>query len=144
MKTTARHIRIFFSIAVALLCFVVCRADVTAVAPTTEPLVEVPAAIPEECAVTDAALIEKEDDMLRAVHEMGCWGMPSTSITLQGAAGRVLSVGKTLQRISRVYGALCASEPRHAHEQDGALRHALLTKRFHAGYYIYYRCQMRC
>lgn len=141
---TARHIRIFFSIAVALLCFVVCRADVTAVAPTTEPLVEVTAAIPEECAVTDAALIEKEDDMLRAAHEMGSWAIPSTSVTLQGAAGRMLSVGKTLQRISRVYNAINVDESRHANEQDRALRHALLTKRFHTGYYIYYRCQMRC
>ena len=144
MRTTTRHLRIFFSMAVALLCFVVCRNVVAEIVTTAKPVTGMTCAMPEDCNTPCATVCEKDNDMLRATHEMGCWAIPSTSVTLQGAAGRMLSVGKTLQRISRVYNAINVDESRHANEQDGALCHALLTKRFHTGYYIYYRCQMRC
>ena len=144
MGTTTRHLRIFFSMAVALLCFVMCRNVVAEIVTTAKPVTGMTCAMPEDCNTPCATVCEKDNDMLRATHEMGCWAIPSTSVTLQGAAGRMLSVGKTLQRISRVYNVLYVDESRHANEQDGALCHALLTKRFHTGYYIYYRCQMRC
>ena len=82
--------------------------------------------------------------MLHALREMGQWGMPSVSVTLQGAAGRLLTYSKTLQRINRVYGMLFAGELACGNEQSEALCQTLSAKRFHSGYYIYYRCQMRC
>ncbi len=82
--------------------------------------------------------------MLHAVREMGQWGIPSASITMQGAAGRVLTLSEALQRINRLLGALFTNELSCSNGLTEALRHTLLTKRFHSGYYIYYRCQMRC
>ena len=91
-----------------------------------------------------AALIEKEDDMLRAAREMGQWAMPSASVTLQGTAGRVVSLHTAWQRVVRMLGALLTGEASCSNGLTEALHHTLSTKRFHAGYYIYYRCQMRC
>ena len=99
------------------------------------------------CEVSDdacASLIEKEDDMLHAAREMGQWAMPSASITLQGTAGRVVTLHTALQRVMRMLGALLTSEASCSNGLTEALYHTLSTKRFHAGYYIYYRCQMRC
>ena len=91
-----------------------------------------------------ASLIEKEDDMLRAAREMGQWAMPSASVTLQGTAGRVVSLHTAWQRVVRMLGALLTGEASCCNGLTEALHHTLSTKRFHAGYYIYYRCQMRC
>ena len=91
-----------------------------------------------------ASLIEKEDDMLRAAREMGQWAMPSASVTLQGTAGRVVSLHTAWQRVVRMLGALLTGEASCSNGLTEALHHTLSTKRFHAGYYIYYRCQMRC
>ena len=98
----------------------------------------------EESEASCASLCEKEDDMLHAVLEMGQWGIPSASVTLQGTTGRVLTLSEALQRISRMLSALSPNEPSSSNGLTEALRHTLSTKRFHSGYYIYYRCQMRC
>ena len=91
-----------------------------------------------------ASLIEKEDDMLHAAREMGQWAMPSASVTLQGTAGRAISLHTALQRVIRMLGVLLTGEASCSNGLTEALHHTLSTKRFHAGYYIYYRCQMRC
>lgn len=91
-----------------------------------------------------ASLIEKEDDMLHATREMGQWAIPSASVTLQGTAGRVVTLHTALQRVVRMLGAILNSEASCSTGPTEALHHTLSTKRFHAGYYIYYRCQMRC
>ena len=125
--------------AAMLLCLVVCSADAVS-ADNTQ------VAIPS-CEVSGdacAALIEKENDMLHAAREMGQWAMPSASVTLQGTAGRVVSLHTAWQRATRMLGALLTSEASCSTGPTEALHHTLSTKRFHAGYYIYYRCQMRC
>ena len=125
--------------AAMLLCLVVCSADAVS-ADNTQ------VAIPS-CEVSGdacASLIEKEDDMLHAAREMGQWAMPSASVTLQGTAGRVVSLHTAWQRVTRMLGALLTSEASCSTGPTEALHHTLSTKRFHAGYYIYYRCQMRC
>ena len=91
-----------------------------------------------------ASLIEKEDDMLHATREMGQWAIPSASITLQGTAGRAISLHTAWQRATRMLAALLTGETPCSNGLTEALHHTLSTKRFHAGYYIYYRCQMRC
>lgn len=125
--------------AAMLLCLVVCSADAVS-ADSTQ------VAIPS-CEVSGdacASLIEKEDDMLHAAREMGQWAIPSASVTLQGTAGRVVSLHTALQRVTRMLSALLTSEASCSTGPTEALHHTLSTKRFHAGYYIYYRCQMRC
>ena len=125
--------------AAMLLCLVVCSADAVS-ADNTQ------VAIPS-CEVSGdacASLIEKEDDMLHAAREMGKWAMPSASVTLQGTAGRAISLHTAWQRATRMLAALLTGETPCSTGPTEALHHTLSTKRFHAGYYIYYRCQMRC
>ena len=139
MRSNTRHIRWIVGMAAMLLCLVVCSADAVS-ADNTQ------VAIPS-CEVSGdacASLIEKEDDMLHATREMGQWAIPSASVTLQGTAGRVVSLHTALQRVTRMLGALLTSEASCSTGPTEALHHTLSTKRFHAGYYIYYRCQMRC
>ena len=125
--------------AMALLCLVLGRADAHSADST-------PSDIPSYEMSDDAcaSLIEKEDDMLHAAREMGQWAMPSASVTLQGTAGRVVSLHTAWQRVVRMLGALLTGEASCCNGLTEALHHTLSTKRFHAGYYIYYRCQMRC
>ena len=139
MRSNTRHIRWIVGMAAMLLCLVVCSADAVSADNTK-------VAIPS-CEVSGdacASLIEKEDDMLRAAREMGQWAMPSASVTLQGTAGRVVSLHTAWQRVVRMLGTLLTGEASCCNGLTEALHHTLSTKRFHAGYYIYYRCQMRC
>ncbi len=144
MKDNARHLRWYLGMAVALLCLMACRAGVTIADGTSVQAAEVVGAVHDTSEASCASLSEKQDDMLHAVREMGQWGIPSASITMQGAAGRVLTLSEALQRINRLLGALFTNELSCSNGLTEALRHTLLTKRFHSGYYIYYRCQMRC
>ena len=125
--------------AMALLCMVLGRADAVSAdsTPSATPSYEVSG---DAC----ASLIEKEDDMLHAAREMGQWAMPSASVTLQGTAGRAISFHTAWQRVTRMLAALLTGETPCSTGLTEALHHTLSTKRFHAGYYIYYRCQMRC
>ena len=125
--------------AMALLCMVLGHVDAHSADHTPSATLS--------CEVSDdacASLIEKEDDMLLAAREMGQWAIPSASVTLQGTAGRMISLHTALQRVTRMLAALLTGETPCSTGPTEALRHTLSTKRFHAGYYIYYRCQMRC
>ena len=125
--------------AMVLLCMVLGRADAHSADSTPSATLS--------CEVSGdacASLIEKEDDMLLAAREMGKWAMPSASITLQGTAGRAISLHTAWQRVTRMLAALLTGETPCSTGLTEALHHTLSTKRFHAGYYIYYRCQMRC
>ena len=139
MRATTRHTRWILCMAMALLCLVVGRADAVFADHTPSATLS--------CEVSGdacASLIEKEDDMLHAAREMGQWAIPSASITLQGTAGRAISLYTAWQRVVRMLGALLTGETPCSTGLTEALHHTLSTKRFHAGYYIYYRCQMRC
>ena len=139
MRATTRHTRWILCMAMVLLCTMLGHVDAVSADHT-------PSAIPSYEVSNDAcaSLIEKEDDMLHAAREMGQWAMPSASVTLQGTAGRVVSPHTAWQRVVRMLGALLTGEASCYNGLTEALHHTLSTKRFHAGYYIYYRCQMRC
>ena len=125
--------------AMVLLCMVLGHVDAVS-ADNTQVVIPSCEVSGDAC----ASLIEKEDDMLHATREMGQWAIPSASVTLQGTAGRVVTLHTALQRVTRMLGALLTSEASCSTGPTEALHHTLSTKRFHAGYYIYYRCQMRC
>lgn len=141
MNVVSRHIRWFFCMAVALLCFVVCHVS-TVVAGSTPAENTIPT--DEGYETVCSSFSEKEDDMSHAIREMGQWGIPSASVTVQGTAGRMHTLSEVLQRINRLLGTLLVNEQACANGLADALHHALSTKRFNSGYYIYYRCQMRC
>ena len=144
MNVGVRHIRWYFVMVVALLCLVVSHNGVAAVDCAPEDAVEISASVLEESDDACASLSEKKDDMSRAAREMGQWGIPSASVTLQGTLGRTLMCNNVLQRMCRTMGTVLTCAPLYTDSVAEALRHALSTKRFYAGYYIYYRCQMRC
>ena len=144
MRATTRHTRWILGMAMALLCMVVCGADTAKVCSASEPTTENVAIMHDECEATCASLIEKESDQLNAAREMGMWAMPSQAFSLQGATGRVVSLHTAWQRVTRMLAALLTGEASCCNGLTEALHHTLSTKRFHAGYYIYYRCQMRC
>ena len=144
MRAMTRHIRWILCMATMLLCLVVCGVNVAATDKVSVPTTEVASTTYEECEVVCASLIEKESDQLDAAREMGMWAMPSQALSLQGATGRVVSLHTALQRVTRMLGALLTGETSCSNGLTEALHHILSTKRFHAGYYIYYRCQMRC
>ena len=139
MRAMTRHTRWILCMAMALLCMVLGHVDAVSVDHT--PSATLSYEVSDDAC---ASLIEKEDDMLRAAREMGQWAMPSASVTLQGTAGRVVSLHTAWQRVVRMLGALLTGETPCSTGLTEALHHTLSTKRFHAGYYIYYRCQMRC
>ena len=139
MRATTRHTRWILCMAMALLCLVLGRVD--AVSADHTPSATLSYEVSDDAC---ASLVEKEDDMLHAAREMGQWAMPSASVTLQGTAGRVVSLHTAWQRVVRMLGALLTGEASCCNGLTEALHHTLSTKRFHAGYYIYYRCQMRC
>ena len=144
MRSNTRHIRWFLGMATMLLCLVVCGVDAATTDKVSVPTTEVASTTYEECEVVCASLIEKESDQLDAAREMGMWAMPSQALSLQGATGRVVSLHTAWQRVVRMLGALLTGEASCCNGLTEALHHILSTKRFHAGYYIYYRCQMRC
>ena len=139
MRATTRHTRWILCMAMVLLCTMLGHVD--AVSADHTPSATLSYEVSDDAC---ASLIEKEDDMLRAAREMGQWAMPSASVTLQGTAGRVVSLHTAWQRVVRMLGALLTGEASCCNGLTEALHHTLSTKRFHAGYYIYYRCQMRC
>ena len=139
MRSNTRHIRWIVGMAMALLCLVLGHVD--AVSADHIPSATLSYEVSDDAC---ASLIEKEDDMLHATREMGQWAIPSASVTLQGTAGRTISLHTALQRVTRMLAALLTGEAPCSNGLTEALHHTLSTKRFHAGYYIYYRCQMRC
>ena len=134
-----RLLSILLCMAMVLLCMVLGHVD--AVSADHTPSATLSYEVSDDAC---ASLVEKEDDMLRAAREMGQWAMPSASVTLQGTAGRGVSLHTAWQRVVRMLGALLTGEASCCNGLTEALHHTLSTKRFHAGYYIYYRCQMRC
>ena len=91
-----------------------------------------------------ASLDVKDNAMLEAVHEMGQWGLPASSTSLHETTCRPLIMGQLLQRMVRSCSVCLASECPGMRNRVEALCHAISARRFQTGYYIYFRCQMRC
>lgn len=71
------------------------------------------------------------------------WGISSGTFHLRLPAGRVSSLGHHSQRIIRMSpvtlcGDIATEDVDYAHYQT------IASIRFHIGYFIYHRCQMRC
>ena len=96
-----------------------------------------------EEAVGATLIAAPESDTFAHLRETNCWGISSTALHLRAAEGRTLSFGHTSQRIVRM---AMANLPSHTatEEQRYVLCHAIASIRFHIGYFIYHRCQMRC
>ncbi len=136
MNTDALHTRWMRRMAAALLCAVLCCVGARAAEAAT--------AMHGAYDAPSASLDVKDNAMLDAMHEMGQWGLPASSTSLHGATGRTLIMGQLLQRMVRSYSMCLASECLGMRSRGEVLCHAILARRFQTGYYIYFRCQMRC
>ena len=92
-----------------------------------------------------AALLDMPDDnSLETRRESNRWATPTTSPRLQYATIRTAGAADAMQRSMRTQNAiqnhLGSSTLPHHHE----IERAISSKRFHIGYYLYQRCQMRC
>lgn len=95
-------------------------------------------------ATSCASLCEKKAEVPHSMHEMQLCGIPATPASLQGTTDRTFTLSQVVHRVNRTHSSLSASLPTYTYELPGALYHAISAKLFHFGYYIYYRCQMRC
>ena len=136
MNTDALHTSWLRRMAAALLCAVLCCVSARAAEAAT--------AMYGAYDTPSASLDVKDNAMLDAVHEMGQWGLPASSTNLHGATGRTLIMGQLLQRMVRSYSMCLASECLGMRSRGEVLCYAILARRFQTGYYIYFRCQMRC
>lgn len=100
------------------------------------------ARVAEEAAGDALITAPKSDDFVH-LHETNRWGLSSTTYHLRVPIGRTLSTIHTAQRFVRM---ATASLPSHAttEGQRHALGYTIASIRFHIGYFIYHRCQMRC
>lgn len=144
MNTCARHIRRAMCLAAVLLCWGLQQVASSTAARIPEQVATAAGTVLTTPDIPCVAVCEKDNDKLRAMEEAGQWGLPSTSVTLQGTASRTLTVHEGMQRIGRTYGIACPNGAIFTHTMMEGVHHTLSTKRFHIGYYIYYRCQMRC
>ena len=136
MNSDALHTRWMRCMAAALLCAVLCCVGARAAEATT--------AMHGAYDTPSASLDVKDNAMLDAVHEMGQWGLPASSTSLHETTCRPLIMGQLLQRMVRSCSVCLAGECPGMRSRVEALCHAISARRFQTGYYIYFRCQMRC
>ena len=91
----------------------------------------------------DAVLSDPESDLFAHLHETNRWGLSSTTLQLQAPIGRTLSFSTTSLRIIRMAMAYLCGHTTTEH-LNYAQCHTIASIRFHIGYFIYHRCQMRC
>ena len=91
----------------------------------------------------DIILSGPESDILTHLRETNCWGLSSNTLHLRAPAGRTLSFSNLLQRIVRMALNYISGHSTTEHLNYEQC-HTIASKRFHIGYFIYHRCQMRC
>lgn len=136
MDIDALHTRWLRRMAAVLLCAVLCCVGVRATEAAT--------AMHGAYDTPSASLDVKDNAMFDAVHEMGQWGLPASATSLHGTTERSLTMGQMLQRMVRSYSMCLAGECLGMRSRTEVLCHAISARRFLTGYYIYFRCQMRC
>ena len=136
MNSDALHTSWLRRMAATLLCAVLCCVGARAAEAAT--------AMHGAYDTPSASLDVKDNAMLDAAREMGQWGLPASSTNLHGATSRPLIMGQLLQRMVRSCSVCLAGECLGMRSRVEALCHAISARRFQTGYYIYFRCQMRC
>ena len=144
MVSKMQHIQRNVYIAAVLLCCLLCHFSMKALGRSAEQVTEEASYMEVMHDMPHAAFSTKDTENPYSMHKMGQWGIPSTLVTIQGTLGRTLTANNAMQRISRTYSILHAGDSCPAHEYTEALCRLISTKRFQTGYYIHYRCQMRC
>ena len=90
-------------------------------------------------------LSSPKNDIFTHLRETNRWGLSSAALHLRVPIGRTFSFGNTAHRIVRMAMA-CACLCGHiaTEQQNHTQCYTIASIRFHIGYFIYHRCQMRC
>lgn len=102
--------------------------------------------VDETAAACDASIYRLRSpyhDDLQAKRDANRWAMPSTALSLQGIVWRT-SVTDVVQRLMRMCGLLPYAPCGASYCSYDGVEQTVFSKRFHTGYYIYHRCQLRC
>ena len=91
----------------------------------------------------DVTLSEPESDILTRLRDTNRWGLSSHMFHIRVSAGRTLSFSNLSQRIVRM-AMLYLCGHTGTEQLNYAQCHTIASIRFHIGYFIYHRCQMRC
>ena len=96
-----------------------------------------------EEALGDATISIPESDIFTHLCTTNRFGISSNTLHLRTSAGRSFSSGNPLQRtIREAIVHLCGNTATKS--LNHAQCHTIASIRFHIGYFIYHRCQMRC
>ena len=91
----------------------------------------------------DIIFSEPGSDILTRLRDTNRWGLSSNALHLRAPVGRTVSFSNPSQRIVRM-AMLYLCGHTDTEQLNYAQCHTIASKRFHIGYFIYHRCQMRC
>ncbi len=142
MKTKGSRFRWIACIATLLLLCIV-GSDRPGMGAEPAPLTASQCTFVAEETAGGAVLTDPVSDTFTHLRETNRWGLSSNMLHVRVASGRTLSFSNLSQRIARMaLASLCG----HAttEQLNGSQCHTIASIRFHIGYFIYHRCQMRC
>lgn len=142
MRTKGSRLRRIACIATLLLLCIV-GSDRPEMGTEQAPLAASQCAFVAEETASSAILDNPENDIFTHQLNTNRWGLSSNTLHLQVPTGRTLSFSNLVQRIVRMALAyLCGHTT--TEQLNHAQCHTIASIRFHIGYFIYHRCQMRC
>lgn len=142
MKTRGSRFRWIACIATLLLLCIV-SSDRPEMGAEQAPLPASQCSFVAEETASSAILSNPESDIFSHLYETNRWGLSSNTLHLRVPAGRTLSFSNLSQRIIRMAMAYLYGDTT-IEQLNYAQCHTIASIRFHIGYFIYHRCQMRC
>ena len=142
MKTRGSRFRWIACIATLLLLCIV-SSDRPEMGAEQSPLSASQCSFVAEETASSAILSNPESDIFSHLYETSRWGLSSNTLHLRVPAGRTLSFSNLSQRIIRMAMAYLYGDTT-IEQLNYAQCHTIASIRFHIGYFIYHRCQMRC
>ena len=142
MKTKGSRFRWIACIATLLLLCIV-SSDKAEMGAEQSVLPPIPCAYIAEDTSEDATISNPESDIFSHLHETNRWGLSSNTLNLRVPANRTLSFNNLSQRIVRMAAVYLYGDTT-TEQLNYAQCHTIASIRFHIGYFIYHRCQMRC
>ena len=142
MKIEFSRFRWIVCIATLLLLCVVGSAKLEMDAEQPSSAIASYAFVTEE-ASNETVISEPKNDILIYHLNTNRWGLSSNTLHLRVIAGQTISFSTLSQRIVRMAVAYLCGDVTTV-RLNSVQCHAIASKRFHIGYFIYHRCQMRC
>ena len=142
MKTKGSRFRWIACIATLLLLCIV-SSDKPEMGVEQSVLPPIPCPYIAEDTSEDAPISTPENDIFTHQLNTNRWGLSSNTLHLRVPANRTFSFNNLSQRIVRMAAVYLYGDTT-TEQLNYAQCHTIASIRFHIGYFIYHRCQMRC